>query len=63
MSWGPCFLYYHCPDCGKRFKCATDMIPVLQDAFGRCPCCGAEGVFETDGARKIDDLLYEEVEE
>ena len=63
MSWGPNFMYYHCPDCGKKFKYAQDYIPVFGDAFGRCPDCGAMGVFEKDGARTVDDLDYYEVEE
>ena len=24
MSWGPCFMYYRCPQCGKKFKYAFD---------------------------------------
>ena len=63
MSWGPCFLYYHCPDCGKKFKYASDMIPVFADTFGYCPVCKKEGVFEKDGARTPDDMDYVEVEE
>ncbi|MBR4157298.1 MAG: excinuclease ATPase subunit [Oscillospiraceae bacterium] len=63
MSWGPCFMYYRCPDCGKQFKCAVDMIPVLGDDFGKCPVCGAAGVFVKEGARTPDDQDYEEVGE
>ena len=39
MSWGPCFLYYRCPQCGKKFKYATDLIPEFGDDFGKCPAC------------------------
>ena len=63
MSWGPCFFYYHCPVCGKKFKYATDLIPELGPRFGLCPECGAEGVLEKEGARTPDDLEYEEIEE
>ena len=63
MSWGPCFMYYRCPDCGKKFKYAVDMIPVFGDAFGRCPDCGAMGTFLMDGARTPDDADYFEVED
>ena len=63
MSWGPCFMYYHCPDCGKKFKYAVDLIPVMGNEFGCCPACGTPGVFEKDGARTTDDLDYEEVED
>ena len=63
MSWGPCFMYYRCPDCGKKFKYAVDMIPVFGDAFGSCPDCGAMGTFLMDGARTLDDADYFEVED
>ena len=63
MSWGACFMYYHCPECGKKFKYALDMLSVFGESFGRCPECGAEGVLEKDGARPPDDGDYFEVEE
>ena len=63
MSWGPCFFYYRCPHCGKKFKCAADLIAELGQRFGQCPQCGHAGMFEQDGARTPDDLEYEEVEE
>ena len=62
MSWVPCFMYYHCPDCGRRFKYAVDLIPEVGDRFGCCPVCGSAGIFEKDGARTPDDLEYEEVD-
>ena len=62
MSWGPCFMYYRCPRCGKQFKYATDLIPVFGDDFGKCPVCGSMGVFEKEGARTPDDLEWTEVE-
>lgn len=63
MSWGPCFLYYHCPQCGRKFKYATDLIAEFGEDFGKCPACGAMGTFEKEGARTVDDLDYEEVED
>ncbi len=63
MSWGPCFMYYHCRKCGKKFKYATDLIPVFGDRFGLCPYCEGEGVYEKDGARTPDDGDYPEVED
>ena len=62
MSWGPSFMYYHCPDCGRKFKYALDLIPEAGEAFGLCPACGVPGVYEKDGARTPDDSDYEEVE-
>ncbi len=61
MSWGPCFLYYECPTCGKKFKYATDMIPYFGPKFGECPKCEVEGVFVKEGARTPDDMDYEEI--
>ena len=63
MSWGPCFFYYRCPNCGKKFKYATDLISSIGPRFGLCPMCGVEGVLEKEGARTPDDLQYEEIEE
>ena len=56
-------MYYHCASCGKKFKYAVDLIPAFRDAFGQCPDCHKEGVFEKDGARTIDDNDYFEIEE
>ena len=56
-------MYYVCPDCGKKFKYALDMIPEFGDAFGRCPVCKTQGTYLFDGARPKDDADYEEVEE
>ncbi len=56
-------MYYHCPECGKKFKYAADMIPVFQDTFGFCPECSIMGIFEKDGARTLDDADYAEAEE
>ena len=55
-------MYYRCPDCGKKFKYATDMIPVFGDRFGCCPDCAVPGVLEQEGARTVDDLQYEEID-
>ena len=55
-------MYYHCPNCGLKFKYALDLIAQFGDAYGKCPCCGTDGVYEKDGARTLDDLEYTEVE-
>lgn len=62
MSWGALYFYYKCPQCGKLFKYATDLIPDFGDDFGKCPDCSVMGTFLKEGARTLDDLLYEEVE-
>ena len=62
MSWGPGFMYYHCPKCNLKFKYAIDLIPEFQDDFGHCPKCDVMGILEKDGARTPDDADYEEVE-
>ncbi|MGI6177784.1 MAG: excinuclease ATPase subunit [Eubacterium sp.] len=62
MTWGPAFMYYHCPKCGKKFKYALDMMNVFGGDFGKCPVCGEMGTYERDGARIPEDLEYEEVE-
>lgn len=42
MSWGVYWMFYRCPNCGKKFKSGADTI--TEPTFGRCPTCGAEGV-------------------
>ena len=51
-------MYYRCPQCGKKFKYAIDLIPEFGDAFGTCPDCHAGGVLEGEGARTKDDDAY-----
>ena len=63
MSSGPCYIYYTCPDCGKRFKYSIDMIPVFGEDFGRCPSCHRVCTLEREGAVTTDDLRYEEVQD
>ena len=56
-------MYYHCDRCGKKFKYELALIPVMGDAFGRCPVCGTPGVYERDGARIVNDTEYEEIDD
>lgn len=56
-------MYYHCPECGEKFKYAVELIPVFGDQFGLCPHCQTAGIYEKDGARTLDDMEYIEVEE
>ena len=62
MTWGPMYMYYHCPKCGVKFEYAVDMIPDFGEKFGYCPKCDVMGVYEKDGARQPDDADYLEVE-
>lgn len=55
-------MYYHCPDCGKKFKYALDLMAEFGDDFGKCPNCNTLGEYEYDGPRRTDDNDYEEVE-
>jgi len=55
-------MYYRCPRCGRKFKSATDLIPVLGGNFGCCPDCGIEGTLVKEGACAPDDADYEEIE-
>lgn len=62
MSWGVSFMYYHCAQCGLKFKYALDLISQFGDEFGQCPNCKLQGVYEKDGARTPDDSSYTEIE-
>ena len=37
MSWGVYWLFYQCPQCGKKFKSGADTI--TEPTFGMCPAC------------------------
>lgn len=63
MSWGALFMYYHCKDCGKKYKYDSGLIPEFGDDFGRCPDCHGEGVYESEGAISTNDNEYPEVSE
>lgn len=62
MTWGPQFMYYHCPKCGKKFEYEVGRIAEFGSEFGYCPDCHVMGVFEKDGARTLDDADYYEVD-
>ena len=56
-------MYYHCPQCGLKFKYPLDLISSFGDDFGLCPRCRIQGIYEYDGPRRIDDLDYIEIED
>lgn len=62
MTWGPLFMYYHCPECGKKYKYELDLLTFYGDKFGFCPDCDLMGIYEKEGPRLIDDDEYQEVE-
>jgi rubrerythrin len=55
-------MYYHCPECGKKFKNELGLLAEMGESFGVCPVCGVTGCFERDGARIPNDMEYEEVD-
>lgn len=63
MTWGISLMYYHCPQCGLKFKYPLDLMTLFGENFGLCPICRAMGIYECDGPRKTDDADYIEVEE
>lgn len=62
MTWGAFYMYYQCPDCGKKFRFALDLLNEMGESFGRCPVCSAEGTFIKEGPASRDSLDFEEVE-
>ncbi len=47
MSAGGYWMFFHCPKCGKKFMSGLDRL--TQPHFGKCPACGADGVYEAEG--------------
>ncbi|MGN0658337.1 MAG: hypothetical protein ACI4LA_01900 [Emergencia sp.] len=62
MTWGAFYMYYQCPQCGRKFRYALDLLNEMGDQFGRCPDCGAEGTFIKEGPVSRDSMDYVEVE-
>ncbi len=62
MTWGPMFMYYHCPKCGLKFEYELGLMQEFGAEFGYCPECKVPGVYEKEGARQPDDNEYLEVE-
>lgn len=62
MTWGAFYMYYQCPQCGKKFKYAIDLLNEMGDQFGKCPICNIEGTFIKEGPNTPDSLEYEETD-
>ncbi len=62
MTWGPLYMYYRCAGCGVKYKYELDMLGHLGDTFGKCPTCGADGVFVKEGPIMTDDNEYIDAE-
>ena len=43
MSWGPCFMYYRCPQCGRYFRGVY-----WSKTAGSCEKCGARIFFDDE---------------
>lgn len=62
MTWGAYFMFYQCPECGKKFR--WELVDLAEAEFGHCPACGAMGtlVGETkdlkQGERKYEDYEF-----
>lgn len=53
MTWGPYWMFYICPECGKKFKYTLDNISDAE--FGKCIACGAEGKLVAESREMPDD--------
>ncbi len=59
MTWGPYWMFYICPNCGKKFKYTLDNL--ADEEFGKCPGCGTEGEFVAETRDMPEDALdYED---
>ncbi len=43
MTWGAYFMFYECPECGKKFRYELD--DISEESFGRCPDRHVMGTF------------------
>lgn len=42
MTWGAYFFFYSCPQCGKKYRWATE--DMTDKDFSKCPGCHTDGV-------------------
>lgn len=42
MSWGAYYMFYDCPQCGKKYRWSLD--DVTDTDFSSCPNCHTDGV-------------------
>lgn len=41
MTWGAYFMFYQCPECGKKYRWSLE--DISDPAFGQCPACHVMG--------------------
>ncbi len=46
MTWGPYWLFYQCPACGKKFRHTLDDTP--DEVFAMCPSCKIKSDLKAD---------------
>ena len=60
MTWGAYWMFYTCPQCGKKYK--YDLEDVQSPTFGFCPECKIEGELTAESKTyPADALEYEEI--
>ena len=62
MTWGISLMYYHCPQCGLKFKYPLDLISSFGDDFGLCPRIdgrGRNGVIRGSGIARVRDCAID----
>jgi len=53
MTWGPFWLFYQCPACGKKFRHDLDM---PDERFRKCPACDTLGELKGDSNQVPTDI-------
>lgn len=41
MTWGAYFMFYQCPECGRKYRWALE--DMSDPEFGQCPSCQVMG--------------------
>ena len=62
MTWGAFYMYYQCPNCGKKMKFAQDVMIELGEKFGQCPNCEIDATFVKEGPLALDGNEWEEID-
>ena len=62
MTWGPYFMFYECPKCGRKYR--WELVDLSDPQFGCCPGCGSMGMLVGEskdikqGERKYEEFEY-----
>ena len=62
MTWGAYYMFYECPECGRKYRWALE--DMSDQTFGECPDCHMMGILRgeskdiSQGEAKFEEYEY-----